>query len=121
MPAKKEVLDIEMTKTPGSLSAAAMEMLEVLTTIRHQLTTVGDYTLVAHLHQPIAKLIVAHDNAVWTICQIDYRTALSSLMELIEARKISIDEIGERTWRFHCTLEEDSRRYYGRTQRTIMS
>ena len=98
-------MDFEIAKTPESLSAPAREMLKLLTAIRHRLETAGSYTLVAYLDEPIAKLTVAHHDAVWTLCQADYRTALLALMELLQARQISIDEIGDRMWRFHCTPE----------------
>ena len=113
-------LDIAMTTAPNVLSAPAQQLVECLTGLMHQRQIVGPYSLVAHLEEPNARIDLDYHDEVYTLYQVDYRVGLLALMELIQAHKISVDEIGERMWRFHYSPAGGCPFCFGRSQTTLL-
>ena len=96
-----------MIRSADPLTPQAQQLLECLTTTRHQQQLVAAHSWVAYLDRLGSTTTFAPRNAVVVAYQLNYRAGLRVLMELIQARKICIDEVNERAWQFHLTTAEN--------------
>lgn len=90
-----------MDRPQSSVSVAARQLLETMTTLSQRSQPSACQSWLVHLGPPGSDLIFRIDAPVAGEFQVSCNVGLPTLLELVRRRNVDIDTIDPARWKFH--------------------